>query len=176
MRGIVIVAAGIGWMTGCGTHALPTPELTPQAAAAAIHQKWAQGEMNHFKVTFHSDSLIECGVQAGLWKLTDVPDAHGNTWGPRYRLTEKGSGIMTTINLKESGKGHQIMLNGPYRLEIRGITAGSAPNTRDVAFRWDIDWDKASEDLKACLPRFELSGNAVAVFQREDGGWQFVSI
>jgi len=43
-----------------------------------------------------------------------------------------------------------------------------------VAFRWDIDWDRASADLKACLPRFELSGNQTALFQLDAAGWHFI--
>jgi hypothetical protein len=90
-------------------------------------------------------------------------------------LTEKGSKLVTAISLKESGRGHEILLKGPYRIEINGITDGSQPNTKNVAFRWDIDWEKAPDDLKACLPRFELSGNQVALFQLDNNGWSFVS-
>ena len=99
--------------------------------------------MNHFKVTFHSDDLVECGVKSDLWKLVEVTDRNGNAWSTTYRLTEKGSQIVTAIGLKESGRGHEILLKGPYRIEINGITDGSQPNTKNVAFRWDIDWDKA---------------------------------
>jgi hypothetical protein len=60
-------------------------------------------------------------------------------------------------------------------VEITGITDGSQPNTKNVAFRWDIDWDKAPADLKACLPRFELSGNETAVFVLNGTEWAFDS-
>ena len=131
--------------------------------------------MNHFKVTFHSDDLVECGVKNDLWKLVEVTDRNGNAWSTTYRLTEKGSKIVTAISLKESGRGHEILLKGPYRIEVNGITDGSQPGTKQVAFRWDIDWDKAPDDLKACIPRFELSGNEVALFQLDNITWRFVS-
>ena len=132
--------------------------------------------MNHFKVTFHSDDLVECGVKSDLWKLVEVTDRNGNAWTTTYRLTEKGTKIVTAISLKESGRGHEILLKGPYRIEVNGITDGSQPGTKNVAFRWDIDWDKASDDLKACIPRFELSGNEVALFQLDNNiSWRFVS-
>jgi hypothetical protein len=107
-----------------------------------------------------------------------VTDSKGNAWSTTYRLTDKGSNIVTQINLKESGRGHEVLLKGPYRIEVsgNGITDGSQPNTKQVAFRWDIDWDKASDDLKACLPRFELSGNQTALFQLDGNNtWVFVS-
>jgi len=100
---------------------------------------WSQEQMNHFKVTFHSDSLIECGVKNDLWKLEEVTDRNGNAWSTTYRLTDKGSRMLTAIDLQESGRGHQILLKGPYRIEVTGITNGSQPDTRNVAFRWDID-------------------------------------
>ena len=131
--------------------------------------------MNHFKVTFHSDNLVECGVKNDLWKLVEVTDRNGNAWTTVYRLTDKGNKIVTAISLKESGRGHEILLKGPYRIEITSITDGSQPGTKNVAFRWDIDWDKASGDMKACIPRFELSGNEVASFQLDNNSWRFVS-
>ena len=48
-------------------------------------------------------------------------------------------------------------------------------STKNVAFRWDIDWDRAPEDLKSCIPRFELSGNEVALFQLDNITWRFTS-
>lgn len=173
--GAVMLAASIGALAGCGSDAPSVPDLAPQAAAEAIVQQWSQEQMNHFKVTFHSDNLVECGVRNDLWKLVEVTDRNGNAWSTTYRLTEKGSKIVTAIGLKESGRGHEILLKGPYRIEVNGITDGTQPNTKNVAFRWDIDWDKAPEDLKVCLPRFELSGNEVALFQVDNNAWKFVS-
>jgi YD repeat-containing protein len=144
-------------------------------AAAAITELWSQEQMNHFKVTFHSDDLVECGVKNGLWKLVEVTDRNGNAWATTYRLTDRGNKIVTAINLKETGRGHEILLKGPYRIEVTGITDGSQPNTRQVAFRWDIDWDRAADDLKACIPRFELSGTQTALFQLDGNSWRFVS-
>jgi hypothetical protein len=171
----VLLAAAIGALVGCGSDPPPPPDLVPEQAAAAIMERWSQEQMNHFKVTFHSDDLIECGVKNDLWKLTEVTDRNGNAWTTTYRLTEKGNKIVTAISLKESGRGHEILLKGPYRIEVTGITDGSQPGTKNVAFRWDIDWDKASDDLKACIPRFELSGNAVALFQLDNITWRFIS-
>lgn len=171
----VLLAAAVGALAGCGSDPPPRPELTAQAAAAAIVQLWSQGEMNHFKVTFHSDSVIQCGVHNDLWKLAEVTDRAGTAWSAAYRLTGKGSQIVTAIDLKDSGRGHQILLKGPYRIAVDGITDGSQPNSKNVAFRWDIDWDKASDALKACVPRFEMSGNEVAVFQLDNNAWRFVS-
>lgn len=171
---LLVVAAGA--LASCGSDPPPPPDLLPQAAANAIFQQMSQGQMNHFRVTFHSDDLVECGVKNDLWKLVEVTDNNGNAWTTTYRLTDKGSKIVTAINLKESGRGHEILLKGPYRVEVNGISDGSQPNTKQVAFRWDIDWDKASDDLKACLPRFELSGNEVALFQLDNtNNWQFTS-
>jgi hypothetical protein len=172
MAALLLTAAGA--ITGCGSDP-PPPDLTPPAAAAAISQKWSQEEMNHFKVTFHSDDLVECGVKNDLWKLVEVTDRNGNAWSTTYRLTDRGSKIVTAIDLKESGRGHQILLKGPYRIEVNSITDGSQPNTKNVAFRWDIDWDRASEDLKACMPRFEMSGTSVALFQLDNLDWKFIS-
>lgn len=169
------LAAAFCAMLGCGSDPPPPPDLTPQDAAAQISQKWAAGEMNHFKVTFHSDDLVECGVKNELWKLVEVTDKNGNAWTTTYRLTDKGSNLVTAINLKESGRGHEILLKGPYRIEINGITDGAQPNTKNVAFRWDIDWDKVSEEIKACMPRFELSGKETALFQLDATGWKFQS-
>jgi len=170
-----LLAAAAGGLAACRSDPPPPADLVPQTAAAAIMGLWSQEQMNHFKVTFHSDSLIECGVKNDLWKLEEVTDRNGNAWSTTYRLTDKGSRMLTAIDLQESGRGHQILLKGPYRIEVTGITNGSQPDTRNVAFRWDIDWDKASGDLKACLPRFELSGNQVALFRLENNQWTFVS-
>jgi hypothetical protein len=170
-----LLLAAAGAMVGCGSDPPPPPDLTPPAAAAAISQKWSQEQMNHFKVTFHSDDLVECGVKNDLWNLVEVTDHNGNAWSTTYRLTEKGSKIVTAIDLKESGRGHEILLKGPYRIEINGITDGDQPGTKNVAFRWDIDWDKAPGDMKACMPRFEMSGTQVARFQLDGNDWVFLS-
>ena len=73
----MLLAAAIGTLVGCGSDPPPRPDLTAQTAAAAILHLWAQGEMNHFKVTFHSDSVIQCGVKNDLWKLAEVTDRAG---------------------------------------------------------------------------------------------------
>jgi hypothetical protein len=158
-------------LTGCASDAPPPPELTPAEAAARISQRWAHGELNHFRVALHSDTLIECGVNNGLWKLSEVTDDKGYAWSTIYRLTDKGREAVTAISLKESGRGHEILLKGPYRVEINS----GQPNTKNVAFRWDIDWDKAPEGLKACVPRFELSGTETAIFELNGQEWRFAS-
>ena len=174
LKPILLLAASCA-LVGCASDPPPPPDLTPQFAAATIAQLWAREQMNHFKVTFHSDDLVECGVRNDLWKLEEVTDRNGNAWSTRYQLTDKGSKIITAISLKETGRGHEILLKGPYRIEITGITDGAQPGTKQVAFRWDIDWDKAPADLKACVPRFELSGNQTALFQLDNNNWGFVS-
>ena len=45
---------------------------------------------------------------------------------------------------------------------------GPQPNLKKVGFRWTIDWDKAPEDMKACFPQFELTGNEGALFAIND--------
>ena len=173
MAALLLAAASA--MVGCGSDPPPPPELTPPFAGGAIAQKWSQEQMNHFKVTFHSDELVECGVKNDLWKLVEITDKNGNAWTTTYRLTDKGNKIVTAINLKESGRGHEMLLKGPYRIEVNSITDGSQPNTKNVGFRWDVDWDKAPEDLKACVPRFELSGTSVALFTLDNNQWVFAS-
>ena len=162
-------------LNGCASSPPPPPDLTPGEAAARISQRWAHGELNHFRVALHSDTLVECGVNNGLWKLSEVTDDKGSAWSTIYRLTDKGRDAVTSIDLKESGRGHEILLKGPYRIEINGITDGAQPNTKNVAFRWDIDWDKAADGLKACVPRFELSGTQTAIFELDGQQWRFAS-
>ena len=64
----VVLLAAIGALVGCGSDPPPPPDLVPQQAAETIAQLWSQEQMNHFKVTFHSDDLFECGVKNDLWK------------------------------------------------------------------------------------------------------------
>jgi hypothetical protein len=90
-------------------------------------------------------------------------------------LTEKGSKALFSIDLKESGKGHEMTLRGPYRFEILGITPGTQPDSRNVELRWEVDWDKAPAELKACVPKFELSGHEVALFKQSGRDWQLLS-
>ena len=164
-------------MTGCSSEPPPPPELTQALAGALITEKWSQEEMNHYRVVFHSDTLVECGVKNGLWKLTQVTDREGNAWTSTYQLTGRGRQILTSIDLKESGRGHELVLKGPYRSLITSMVEGNPPNTRKVGFRWEIDWDKAPGDLKECLPRFELTGNEGALFalNEQTQVWSLVS-
>jgi hypothetical protein len=168
---VVMLAAGVTTI-GCSSEARPV-DLTPMAASALISQRWSRDELNHFAVSFHSDELIECGVKNDLWKLVEGSD-RGYAW-TAYRLTPKGTQILFAIDLKTSGKGHEITLRGPYRFDITGISPGSQPDSRIVEFQWQIDWDKAPADLKACLPKFELSGREIALFKLEGIDWRFVS-
>jgi len=160
---------------GCSSDPPPPPDLTPALASSAILQRWSMEELNHFRVTFHSDTLIECGVNNGLWKLVEMTDSTGHAWSTTYQLTDKGRQIMTDIDLKESGRGHQITLKGPYRLAITSIGDGAQPTNKRVGMRWEIDWDRASNDLKACLPRFELSGTEMASFELNGQDWRLAS-
>jgi len=175
--GITVTVVGLA-LTGCAEDAPPVPELTPAWAAGAIADKWAHEELNHFRVVFHSDSLVQCGVQNDLWTLNELKDQNGNPLTSKYQLTARGQKILTDIDLKESGRGHSVVLKGPYRSEITAIVDGTQPNLKKVGFRWLIDWDKAPGDLKACLPRFELSGNEGALFVINDPSqpWMLASL
>ncbi len=124
-------------------------------------------------MTFHSDTLIGCGVQNDLWNLVETVD-RGFTRSA-YQLTARGSKVLFAIDLKESGKLHEITLRGPYRFEVTGITPGSQPDIRQVEIHWEIDWDKAPAELKACVPKFELSGSQVALFKLAGIEWRFLS-
>jgi hypothetical protein len=173
---LALIVLALACLTpGCSSDPPPPPDLTPPLARDIISRKWAQEELNHFRVTFHSDRLIECGVENDLWKLAEIKDSNGNAWSTAYRLTEKGTRVVHSIDLKESGRGHEIVLRGPYQTEITSITDGAQPTNKRVGFRWQIDWDKASDDLKACLPRFELSGSELALFELNDNNWRFAS-
>ena len=170
MAAAAAIVAGV-MMIGCSSEAQPV-DLTPMLASALVSQKWSQNELNHFKVNFHSDTLIACGVQNDLWKLVEVSE-RGYTWNT-YKLTEKGSKALFSIDLKDSGKGHEITVRGPYTFEITGISPGSQPDTRNVDLRWEIDWEKAPAEVKACVPKFELSGHEVALFRLFGQDWKFV--
>jgi hypothetical protein len=158
---------------GCSSDPDPPEDLSPIAASTLISQKWSTGELNHFTVTFHSDTLIGCGIQNDLWKRVETP--HQGFTVITYQLTEAGRKALFAIDLKESGKYHEVVLQGPYLVEVTGITPGSQPDLRQVAIRWEIDWNKAPAGLKACVPRFELSGSQVALFKLFDPGWRFLS-
>jgi hypothetical protein len=170
---VVFAMAAVCMAVGCSADP-PTPEdLSSIAASTLISQKWAQNELNHFTVTFHSDTLIGCGVQNDLWKRVETP--YQGVTISTYQLTETGRKAIFAIDLKESGKSHEVILQGPYLNEVTGITPGSQPDTRQVAIRWDIDWNKAPAGLKACLPRSELSGSPVALFKLTGQEWSFLS-
>lgn len=170
---IALAVIALNAMTlGCSSEAQPA-DLTVMQASAIISQNWSQNVLNHFPVVFHSDTLIECGVKNDLWKLTETVD-RGYT-RRSYQLTEKGSKVLFAIDLKESGKGHQITLRGPYRFEIIGLTPGTQPDTRNVELRWEVDWEKTPTELKACVPKFEMSGHEVALFKQFDRDWKFLS-
>jgi len=174
MLAIPVIAIAC-WTAGCSSDPPPPPELTPGGAGGAIMQRWGNEELNHFRVTFHSDTLIECGVNHGLWKLVEATDKSGQSWSTLYQLTDKGKQMLSAIDLKESGRGHELTLKGPYRIDITSIADGGPVNRR-VGLHWEIDWDKASEDVKACLPRFELAGTEVANFELVNGQeWRFAS-
>ncbi len=129
--------------------------------------------MNHFKISFNSDTLIGCGVQNDLWKSVETVD-HGFTRST-YQLTDKGGKELFAIDLKESGKLHEITLRGPYHFEVTNITPGTQPNIRQVEIHWEIDWSRAPAEVKACVPKFELSGTQVALFKLFGVEWRFLS-
>jgi hypothetical protein len=176
---VVLAMAAVCVTVGCSSEPEPPPpppepeELSAMGANALISQKWSHNELNHFTVTFHSDTVIACGVQNDLWKHVETP--HLGLMISTYELTKAGGQALFAIDLKESGRSHEIILQGPYLLEVNGITPGSQPDMRQAAIRWEIDWNKAPAALKACLPRFELSGSQVALFKVIGGEWSFVS-
>jgi hypothetical protein len=170
---IAVIAMAAGCMeVGCSSEAKPA-DLTPIGASTLISQRWSRDELNHLTVTFHSDTVIGCGVQNDLWHLVETVE--GGFTRRTYQLTEKGSKALFAIDLKESGKLHEITLRGPYRFEVTGITPGSQPDIRQVEIRWELDWDKAPAELKACVPKFELSGSQVALFKLFGQEWGFLS-
>ena len=173
---VVLAMAAAGLAVGCSSDPEPPPqpeELSPSGASALIMQKWSHDELNHFTVTFHSDTVIACGVQNDLWKRVEAP--YRGLVAVSYQLTGAGRKALFAIDLKESGKFHEVILQGPYVVEVEGITPGNQPDMRQAAIRWDIDWNKAPAGLKACLPRFELSGSQVALFKLDGQQWSFFS-
>ena len=171
VAGLAVAAACLA--AGCSSDPDLPPDLTPDLARTLISQKWAHDELNHFPVTFHSDTLIACGVQNDLWK--HVETEHEGLTISTYQLTEAGKKALFAIDLKESGKYHEVILQGPYLVEPTGMTPGSQPDLRQVSIRWEIDWAKAPAGVKACLPRFELSGTQVALFRLAGQEWRFES-
>lgn len=165
--------AAVCTAVGCSSDPPPPEELSPIRASTLISEKWSHDQLNHFPVTFHSDTLIGCGINNDLWKHVQTP-WRGFTIDT-YQLTEAGRKALFTIDLKDSGKFHEVTLQGPYLVEVTGITPGSDPDTRQVAIRWEIDWNKAPAGLKACFPRFELSGTQVALFKLAGQDWNFLS-
>lgn len=168
----LVALAGICMAAGCSSDPEP-PELTPSGASALISQSWSRNELNHFTVTFHSDTLIECGIQNGLWQR--VESTHQGLTFSTYQLTEAGRKALFAIDLKESGRSHELILQGPYVLELQAFALGSQPDQRQIKIRWDLDWDKAPAGLKACVPRFEMTGTQVGLFQLFGQEWRFVS-
>ena len=168
----VIAMAAAGMAVGCSSEPQPA-ELTSEGASTVISQRWSRDEMNHFTVSFNSDTVIACGVQNDLWKSVEIVD-RGFTRNT-YQLTERGNKALFAIDLKESGKLHQITLRGPYHFEVTGITPGSQPDARQVEIHWEVDWDKTPGEVKACVPKFELAGSQVALFRLFGLEWKFLS-
>ena len=171
LAAFAIAAASLA--AGCSSSSALPPDLTPNLAGALIAQKWSHDELNHFTVIFHSDTLIACGIQNELWK--HVETEHEGLTVSTYQLTDAGKKALYAIDLKESGKYHEVILQGPYVVEPISMTPGTQPDLRQVTIRWDIDWAKAPAALKACLPRFELSGTQVALFRLAGQEWRFES-
>ena len=83
---------------GCSSDPPPqTADLSPSGASTLISQKWSHDELNHFTVTFHSDTLIGCGVQNDLWK--HVETSHPGFTISQYELTEAGRKALFAIDL-----------------------------------------------------------------------------
>lgn len=174
LRSVIAVISMVAGCMAVGCSSEPKPaELTTAGASTLISQRWSRDEMNHFKVSFNSDTVVGCGVQNDLWKPVETVD-RGFTRST-YQLTERGSKALFAIDLKESGKLHEITLRGPYRFEVTGITPGSQPDIRQVEIHWELDWAKAPTEVKACVPKFELSGSQVALFKLFGLEWRFLS-
>ncbi len=162
---VALTMVAVCMAVGCSLGPDPPPQpgdLNPIGASTLISQKWSHDELNHFTVRFHSDTLIGCGIQNDLWKHVEVP-YNGFTIST-YHLTEAGRKALFAIDLKESGKFHEITLQGPYLVEVTGITPGSQPDMRQAAIRWEIDWNKAPAGLKACLTKIRtvrIAGSAL---------------
>lgn len=169
----LLAMAAVGLTVGCASDPDPPPDLAASDAGAQISQRWFHNEPDHFTVTFHSDTLIACGIQNDLWKRVETP--HQGFTISTYQLTEAGRKALFAIDLKESGKFHEVILRGPYLVEVTRMAAGETPDLRQATIRWDIDWDKAPAGLKACFPRFEMTGSQVAVFKLFDQEWKFMS-
>jgi hypothetical protein len=161
--------------TACSMDPPPPPELTPQVIFNLIGEKWSREELSHFTVTFHSDTLVECGVRNDMWKLTEMTDRAGTAWSAAYQLTDKGKTMVSAVDLKESGRGHAVTLRGPYHVELLSIVDGAQPNAKLVAFKWSLDWDKAAPEMKTCMPQFELAGKQIAQFELAEMNWRFVT-
>lgn len=170
---VAALALAAACLAGCASDPEPPPDLSAAAAGALIAQKWSRDEFNHFPVTFHSDTLIACGIQNDLWKRVETQ--HQGFTISTYQLTDAGRKALFAIDLKDSGKFHEVILEGPYLLEVTGITTGAEPDTRQAAIRWEIDWAKAPAGVKACFPRFELSGTQIGLFKLSGQEWQFLS-
>jgi hypothetical protein len=70
---LTVIMAAAFMMLGCSSEARPA-DLTAMGASAIISQNWSQDLLNHFRIVFHSDTLIECGVKNDLWKLSESID------------------------------------------------------------------------------------------------------
>jgi hypothetical protein len=170
---LTLAMASVCLTAGCSSAPEP-PDLTATEASTLIAQRWSGNEPDHFTVTFHSDTLIECGIQNDLWKRVEIP--HQGFTISTYQLTEAGRKALFAIDLKESGRFHEVILRGPYLVEVTRMSPGSGPGLRQADIRWDIDWGKAPSGLKACFPRFELSGTQTALFKLFGEEWKFLSL
>jgi hypothetical protein len=87
----ILAMAAVCTAVGCSSDPPPPPQaedLSPAVASSLIAQRWSHDELNHFTVTFHSDTLIGCGVQNDLWKHLETQ--HLGMAISTYELTEAG--------------------------------------------------------------------------------------
>src|SRR5215813_3979018 len=92
---VVLAMAVVCMAVGCSSDPPPPEDLSPIGASTLISQKWAHDELNHFTVTFHSDTLIGCGIQNDLWKRVETP-YQGLTIST-HQLTEAGRKALFAI-------------------------------------------------------------------------------
>ena len=162
---VILAMAAVCMAVGCSSDPPPPPhpdDLSPIGASTLISQKWAHDELNHFTVTFHSDTLIGCGVQNDLWKHVETP--HRGFTISTYELTEAGRKALFAIDLKETGKFHEVTLRGPYLLEVNGITPGffrTEMNAALVADREFSSWVERRTPAGRWGDPTEVAGAAV---------------
>lgn len=118
----------------------------------------------------HEKDFIQCGLQAGLW-AREKRYAHIHAMA----LTDKGERAFTLINL-QLDEGHEsedfVDSKPPLKAHVSAISQGDKPTLRRVSYTWQVRWDKAAPELKACLTEEQTIGAADAIVELYDDGWR----